>query len=269
MAETKVSRKKLTEAGGGVCLLAFTAAFISAMGLAMEFLGALGYNRYADVAQTYVFAKDAQDYIFTYDKSIITFLISITAFFILMAYRRKKKVGAELPAVLIISSAACAIKPVAFLLYALNNSEFVDLFRNSGDSRTFLAVMTVLVYALPLVSCLFLMICGLVLAIKLMGEEFRVEVPSLRFEEIVKDEDITEDLITKTEKKKTEEVIPDFEFKNSNYMPPEAAKEKEEKAVEASVVMVNESKDGKCPHCGEKLKADARFCQSCGGKIEK
>ncbi len=268
MTETKVCRKKLTESGGGVCLLAFTAAFISAMGLAMEFLGSLGYNRYSDVAQTYVFAKSAQDYIFTYDKAIITFLISITTFFILMAYRRKKKVGAELPAIIIITSGACAVKPIAFLLYALNNSEFVDLFRNSGDSRTFLAVMTVLVYALPLVSCLFLMICGLVLAIKLMGEDFRVEVPSLRFEEIVKDEDITEDLIAKTEKKKTEEVIPNFEFKNSNYMPKED-KEKEDKAIEASAVMVEKSNTEKCPHCGEKLKTDARFCQSCGEKIEK
>lgn len=44
-----------------------------------------------------------------------------------MAYRKKKKVGAEMPAIIIISSAACAVKPVTFLVYALNNSEFVDL----------------------------------------------------------------------------------------------------------------------------------------------
>lgn len=73
----KKTHKKLTEAGGGVCLLAFTAALISAMGLAMEFLGSLGYNRYADVAQTYVFAQNAYDYIFTYDKAIITFLFQL------------------------------------------------------------------------------------------------------------------------------------------------------------------------------------------------
>lgn len=268
MTETKKHTKKLTEAGGGVCLLAFTAALISAMGLAMESLGSLGYNRYADVAQTYVFAQNAYDYIFTYDKAIITFLISIITFFILMAYRRKKKVGAEMPAIIIISSAACAVKPVTFLVYALNNSEFVDLFRNSGDSRTFLAIMTVLIYALPLVSCIFLIICGLVLALKLMGEDFRVEVPSLKFEEIVKDEEKTEADMTKNEKVKSEETIPDFEFKNSNYMPKEN-KETENKAVDAYAQMVIKSEAEKCPHCGEKLKTDARFCQCCGEKIVK
>lgn len=265
MTETKIFRKKLTEAGGGVCFLAFTAVIVSAMGLAMEFLGSLGYNRYDDVSQTYVFAPDIYDYIFTYDKSIVTFLISLTVFFVLLAYRRKKKIGAELPTIMIISSVACAVKPVTFLVYALNNSEFVDLFNNAGDSKSFLAIMTVLIYALPLMSCLFIMICGIVITLKLIREDFKVEVPVMRFEKAQKD-DATETVLPAVEKPVTEEIVPDFEFKNSNYMPSES-EEPEIKAVPASAEMVNEPKNDVCPRCGEQLKPDAKFCQSCGEKI--
>lgn len=268
MTETKICKKKLTEAGGGVCLLAFTAVLISAMGLAMEYLGSLGYNRYADVAQTYVFAANVYDYIFTYDKSIITFLISITAFFILLSYRRKKKVGVELPSFLIISSLACSVKPVTFLVYVLNRSEFMDLFRNAGDSRTFLAVMSVLVYVLPLFACFFLFICGLVLFVKLLSETFTAEVPYMKYEKPEETEDDKESvIISASENNKKEEIVPDFEFVNSNYAPVDKKKITENTVEDVLHDTNAEKKENKCPHCGADLKPDAKFCQSCGGKI--
>lgn len=249
MAENKFCRKKLTESGGGICFLAFLSLLVSVMGLIMEFLGTLGYNRYSDVEQNYVFASNLSDYIFTYEKSIITAVISLITFFVFLAYRKKKKIGADFSMMLIFSSLVCAIKPLAFLVYVFNDSEFLELFSESGDSRTFLAIMTVLIHALPLISCLFLLICGLVIALKLIREDFRAEVPVLTFEKPV---------VESIEK-------PDYEVKNNNY--PQQSDEAPTNAVAVSADITPEQSERKCPACGAKLKPDAKFCQLCGEKI--
>lgn len=263
MNEVKKCRKRLTESSGGACFLAFLAMAVSAVGLALELWGTWGYNRFNDDSRDYIFAGNAFNYIFTYDKSIITFVFSLVVFCITAANRRRKRIGGEMPAFVIMMSAAISVSPAAFIVYAFSNSEVIDVFSAGSDSEVFRVVMGVLVYALPLLACLLLMICGIVIAFKLVGENYTASVPIVKAVAINSEDKLTDAIAE--DSTKSDNVI--YE-KNNNTITADKLDSLltdggDQDAVPASI----EAEPTICHACGETVRPGAKFCQKCGAKM--
>lgn len=264
MNEVKICKKKLTESGGGVCTLSFIAMIVSAAGLALEFLGTLGYTSFNDVSQNYMFANDVFSYIFTYDKSIITFVLSLTVFFAACANRRKKKIGGELPAIVILTSVACSASPIAFMVYLFDSGNLADIFSNGSDSEIFRAVMGILVYALPLLACFLLLMCGITIAAKLGGESYTVSVPIVKTVALKADDGFVENIA----KHSADALIPHHEIDHDSVVSEETAKpEPTVDIIPDAVPAVAETETVRCHDCGEMVRHNAKFCQKCGAKM--
>ncbi len=256
MTAVKSSRKKLCDAGSASCLFAFIAFFASGAGAALEFIGREIYRRefYKNEA---LFSQKWDEYFVTYQNSIVLFAVSLTVLLVCIVSRRKKKIGAEFGALITVASAAMAIAPALFV-YRLFNDSTWKLAAEGSDEARFMYIMQALVYGLPLLSGIFLFICGITLWGRNATDDFSVSCPYMKYMAEPESRDAEEQAVEKSGK--SEEVKPSFEFTNSNYMSPSD----DGGNVQAQAVI---KEAARCKGCGAELKDGAKFCQRCGEKI--
>lgn len=255
MTAVKNHRKKLCDAGTASCLFAFIALLASGAGTALEFIGREIYRREFGGAQM-LFSKEWDEYFTTYRDSIVLFAISLTVFFICLANRRKKKLGAEFGAVVTVLSAVMSAAPAIYIYRLMNDTAF-RLASDSSDEANFMYIMQALLFGLPLAAGIFLFLCGITLWGRNATDDFSVMCPCMKYMPV--SENVSSDEPVIERKEKPEEVTPSFEFENSNYMGPD------DSAGSDTMAVIKQA--ARCCGCGAELKDGAKFCQRCGERI--
>lgn len=287
MTETKTYSKKLTESGGAVCVLTFIAFLLSACGVLTEYIGVNLYNRYYTTSTDYIFAGDINTFVSVYEKPVILTLVTFTFFIVLLVSKSKKRIGGEIPSILIVSAVALAIRPAFAIADLISTGEFSATMRYASDGDKFRTVLNLSISALPIISCFLLLIAGLVLCSKLLGEDFSVQVP------ITKKVSVSP-TPAPVIKQAQPTVEPKFEYGHSNYIEPDVADsyKKDNGATPVNAVVketeVETEVDCETPNndtASEKIQADedfivcsvcntksptsSKFCQKCGAEIKR
>lgn len=268
MSENKICKKKLCDAGSASCLFAFIALLAAAAGSALEFIGREIYN--GEFGHTdKLFADNWESFIAIYEKSLIMLVMSLIVFMVCFVNKRKKKIGAEFGAAVTLLSAAMSVYPALYVYHAVTDDDFFrTVFEHINEREAdFAFAMRLLIMALPLVSGVFLFICGISLWGRNATDDFSVRCPIMKRQPL---EDVSEELNTERVQQPVQ-TTPSFEFTNSNYIAPESeqvqnADEPKPEAVSENAVI---PETARCAACGALLKPGAKFCQSCGFAVEK
>lgn len=288
MAKQKQYFKKLTYAGGSLCALSFIALLLSLAASLLEPAGVVIYNEFFDREVDHIFSPDVYTFVYIHSSAFVTAAFSAAAFFTCAGAGSKKKLGGSFAGTLIAVPLAAAVSRVFGIVEMLDDGSFSNAMSYGSDGDKFRAVLSLLEFALPLVACFLLFIGGLVLAGRLMGEDFFAEIP-LRVKGSpenaaapVPAPDVSEqpqpyiqpDVTAQFRKPDgAEPVMAHAEPQRTAQ--PEIAGQSEQTPVQTEAVLPeaerseqrSAAEEPKCPHCGSELKEGARFCSVCGKQV--
>lgn len=269
MSAAKVCRKKLCDAGTAACIFSFVALLASAAGCALEFAGSEIYRMEFGDYNSKLFVDKCEEYFAAYENSVTSFVLAAAVFIICVINRKRKKIGAEMGALVTLVSAAAAIAPALYVYnYLEQDSTFRKMIEENGTNEMqFMYVMQILMYALPLLACVFLFLCGITLWGRNATDSFLVNCPVMKMQPVHMPEDYMEVKV----QSKPEETAPSFEFTNSNYTAPEPSAIQSAQDISVPPEQSAETvipDTPRCLKCGAVLKNGAKFCQRCGTKIE-
>lgn len=290
-------KKKLTYGGGFPLVMSILALVLSIVAAAQEYIFRFAYNALFDEERDKVFVKSVIGY-FTMEKDSVSvirlytekaFILAIISFVVLvvlMSARKKKKLGGAEAGFMIFAGIACAIEPVMYIAHFFSNG-VKDGLSDDNDGARFRCLYGLVMYALPLLICVFLIIIGLAIAIRLGHESFAVELEVHNKPEVLGEapvmpvqDDFVPLNITPTQEHPVAPVAESFAQPVNNSFTavaepapviPEAIREQpSEPVVEQIVEPVIENKPTVtiCPMCGKELALGAKFCKFCGAKIQ-
>lgn len=242
----KIYTKKLTYAGMSLCLLSFFAFILSAAGALADPVGKLVYNNVFTNKIDFLFTPDIFAYVNTYGLSCALAIFSLVAFFTSARAKGKKKLDGAFAGFLILFPLVVMITKGIMIYYVTVKGHFSNAITMGYDNDKFRVALSLADDVLPFIAAFLLFIGGLVIAGRLMGEDFAVEIPVA-----AKTPDNAEPVMSQSV---VEPEIP------QQTEPTEPPAETDEQPVEQTA-------PEKCPHCGSELKSGAKFCSVCGNKV--
>lgn len=246
----KIYTKKLTYAGMSLCLLSFFAFILSAAGALADPVGKLVYNNVFANKIDFLFTPDIFAYVNTYGLSCALAIFSLVAFFT--------------------SARAKGI----MIYYVTVKGHFSNAITMGYDNDKFRVALSLADDVLPFIAAFLLFIGGLVIAGRLMGEDFAVEIPVA-----AKTPDNAPAPIPMTTPQEQSFAQPDMsQFRkpdnaepvmSQSVVEPEIPQQTEpiEPPTETAEQPAEQTAPEKCPHCGSELKSGAKFCSVCGNKV--
>ena len=255
----KIYTKKLTYAGMSLCLLSFFAFILSAAGALADPVGKLVYNN--------VFTNKI-DFLFTPD------IFSLVAFFTSARAKGKKKLDGAFAGFLILFPLVVMITKGIMIYYVTVKGHFSNAITMGYDNDKFRVALSLADDVLPFIAAFLLFIGGLVIAGRLMGEDFAVEIPVA-----AKTPDNAPAPIPMTTPQEQSFAQPDMsQFRkpdnaepvmSQSVVEPEIPQQTEpiEPPTETTEQPAWQTAPEKCPHCGSELKSGAKFCSVCGNKV--
>lgn len=249
-----VRKKKLTNAGTGVCVLTFIGFIFALIGSLEEFIAVFIYNiKFSEDIDKF-FATDFSTYLNVYERPLSLALISLIFFIIFSVSKRKKSVGYSTGILCMVIPVVYSIVPIINLISFIKKDYFMDYLDSGLTKNAFVVYFQLALYLLSLGACFFLLIAGLVVCARLAGEKFAAEVPYLE--------------------KNYNNVQPVFAQQDQYVQMPSADMGYTAENVNTSTVNNNQTDFAfastpaeKCPNCGAELKTNAKFCSVCGQKI--
>lgn len=169
-------KKKLTNSGGGVCFMTCIAALFALCAAAGDLLAGLLYTQFFS-RQIYDMSPDPIDFAYDSSANIAMAVFALVMMFWAFSASKAKRMGREFGWVNIFMSLALCISP-AVKLYRLLGTDFFDkYFKTNYDSDKFAGAVSLGKIGLPLVAGLLLLLSGIIVAARVGGEDFAVEVP--------------------------------------------------------------------------------------------
>ncbi len=286
MTKQKQYVKKFTYAGGSLCALSFIALLLSIAASLLEPAGVLIYNQCFDREVDYIFSPDVYTFVYIHSAAFVIAAFSAAAFFTCASAKSKKKLGGSFAGALIVVPFAGAASKAFGIVEMLNDGSFNDAMSYGSDGDKFRAVLSLLEFALPLVACFLLFIGGIVLAGRLMGEDFYVEIP-VRAKKVpdqaaepipapvqnVSDQPqpyIQPDMTAQYRKPDGAEPVMAQVEPQQQTDQPELTEQSEQTPAQTEPAQTEQSEteqSRKCPHCGSELKESAKFCSVCGKQV--
>lgn len=242
----KIYTKKLTYAGMSLCLLSFFAFILSAAGALADPVGKLVYNNVFTNKIDFLFTPDIFAYVNTYGLSCALAIFSLVAFFTSARAKGKKKLDGAFAGFLILFPFVVMITKGIMIYYVTVKGHFSNAITMGYDNDKFRVALSLADDVLPFIAAFLLFIGGLVIAGRLMGEDFAVEIPVA-----AKTSDNAEPVMSQSV------VEPEIPQQTEPIEPP----------TETAEQPVEQTAPEKCPHCGSELKSGAKFCSVCGNKI--
>ena len=256
--------KKMTNSTTLLCVFSIIALFFGAVGAAFDPLATLIHNAVFkhDVDSLFMYGNDTIDkltwYFNIYGSSVFMAVLSLVVMILLFKNKGKKNLSSSTASLIIFSTIAALPFPVIGMISELTNN--ISKIRSSDTDQTvFLKVCQLLVFCIPLVAGFFLLISGLLLALRLSGETYTVEI------------------------ERVEKVAPANEFipqqmqnqpiQNQFAQPDMNSFINPEPAAPVAPILQPTAPDSEpavkmCPHCGAQLKsATAKFCSTCGQQV--
>lgn len=268
----KIYTKKLTYAGMSLCLLSFFAFILSAAGALADPVGKLVYNNVFTNKIDFMFTPDIFAYVNIYGLSCALVIFSLVAFFTSARAKGKKKLDGAFAGFLILFPLVVMITKGIMIYYVMVKGHFSNAITRGYDNDKFRVALSLADDVLPFIAAFLLFIGGLVIAGRLMGEDFAVEIPVA-----AKTPDSTPAPIPMAAPQEQSFVQPDItQFrKPDNAEPvmsqgvtePEISHEIPQQTEVAEPATAEQLAAEKCPHCGSELKNGAKFCSVCGNKI--
>ncbi len=270
----KIYTKKLTYAGMSLCLLSFFAFILSAAGALADPVGKLIYNNVFTNKIDFMFTPDIFAYVNIYGLSCALVIFSLVVFFTCARAKGKKKLDGAFAGFLILFPLVVMITKGVMIYYVLVKGHFSNAITMGYDNDKFRVALSLADDVLPFIAAFLLFIGGLVIAGRLMGEDFAVEIPVA-----AKAPENTPAPIPMAMPQEQSFAQPDMsQFrKPDNAEPvmsqsvtePEQAEPTEAPTDTADVTEqpVWQTTPEKCPHCGSDLKSGAKFCSVCGNKV--
>lgn len=280
MSNEKNYKKKLTDAGVGVCVLTFISLVIAIVGTMLEFIATSGYNQYFGDYKSYILVDDFYSFVCTYERSIILTAITFILFISALSAVRKKKLGWEFPAMSIIMSIVLAVQPIMTIAKIVSAGEFSKAWNSNIDESKVEALLDLSVSVFPVFSCFFLLIAGLTSLGRFMGEDFGAKVP------ITKKVSVMPENVANSQEQNSDNQLPqpnsairedDLSTSNGKYVygfqenaSAVTVPNKDEIVNEdaPSEIIAQDENKCKCEYCGAEVSADAKFCGTCGKNIE-
>lgn len=242
----KIYTKKLTYAGMSLCLLSFFAFILSAAGALADPVGKLVYNNVFTNKIDFLFTPDIFAYVNTYGLSCALAIFSLVAFFTSARAKGKKKLDGAFAGFLILFPLVVMITKGIMIYYVTVKGHFSNAITMGYDNDKFRVALSLADDVLPFIAAFLLFIGGLVIAGRLMGEDFAVEIPVA-----AKTPDNAEPVMSQSV------VEPEIPQQTEPIEPP----------TETAEQPVEQTAPEKCPHCGSELKSGAKFCSVCGNKV--
>ena len=257
--------KKMTNSTTLMCVFSIIALVLGAIGAAFDPLATLIHNAVFSHDVDYMFLYDTNKtiskltfYFTIYGSSVFMAVLALVVMILLFKNKGKKNLSSS-TASLIIFSVIGAL-PLSLFGMIGELTESISKIRSSDTDQTvFLKVCELLVYCIPLLSAFFLLLTGLLLALRLSGESYSVAV------------------------ERVEKVAPANEFipqqmqnqpiQNQFAQPDMNSFRQPEPAAPVAPVLQPTAPDSEpavkmCPHCGAQLKsATAKFCSTCGQQV--
>ncbi len=271
---TKIVRKKLTDAGAASCVFSFLAMLAAVCGTLAEFIGTQICSEMIGQDTDHILAGTPLQYFAVYGGCVTMAAVSLTVFVICAACRRKKKLGAEFGGILAVFSLTFGAFMAARSLYMYNDLKGT-LDMSFGDFRDFYSLMILLSTALPLISCLLLFLCGLLLWGRAVTDDFAVKCPVMVRQPAEPVDNDEEPAYGGKGQKTADEIAPSIEYTNSNYQKEQLFKTQENddppaEQTDAEVqkpIIPNLPEMMLCPDCGTKNRIGVKFCRGCGHKF--
>lgn len=242
----KIYTKKLTYAGMSLCLLSFFAFILSAAGALADPVGKLVYNNVFTNKIDFLFTPDIFAYVNTYGLSCALAIFSLVAFFTSARAKGKKKLDGAFAGFLILFPLVVMITKGIMIYYVTVKGHFSNAITMGYDNDKFRVALSLADDVLPFIAAFLLFIGGLVIAGRLMGEDFAVEIPVA-----AKTPDNAEPVMSQSV------VEPEIPQQTEPIEPP----------TETTEQPAWQTAPEKCPHCGSELKSGAKFCSVCGNKV--
>ena len=160
------------------------------------------------------------------------------------------------------------------IYYVTVKGHFSNAITMGYDNDKFRVALSLADDVLPFIAAFLLFIGGLVIAGRLMGEDFAVEIPVA-----AKTPDNATAPIPMTTPQEQSFAQPDMsQFRkpdnaepvmSQSVVEPEIPQQTEpiEPPTETAEQPVEQTAPEKCPHCGSELKSGAKFCSVCGNKV--
>lgn len=269
----KIYTKKLTYAGMSLCLLSFFAFILSAAGALADPVGKLVYNNIFKNKIDFMFTPDIFAYVNIYGLSCALVIFSLVAFFTSARAKGKKKLDGAFAGFLILFPLVVMITKGIMIYYVMVKGHFSNAITRGYDNDKFRVALSLADDVLPFIAAFLLFIGGLVIAGRLMGEDFAVEIPVA-----AKTPDSTPAPIPMAAPQEQSFVQPDItQFRKPDNAEPVMSQGVTEPEISQEIPQQTEvaepadtaeqSAVEKCPHCGSELKSGAKFCSVCGNKI--
>lgn len=269
----KIYTKKLTYAGMSLCLLSFFAFILSAAGALADPVGKLVYNNIFKNKIDFMFTPDIFAYVNIYGLSCALVIFSLVAFFTSARAKGKKKLDGAFAGFLILFPLVVMITKGIMIYYVMVKGHFSNAITRGYDNDKFRVALSLADDVLPFIAAFLLFIGGLVIAGRLMGEDFAVEIPVA-----AKTPDSTPAPIPMAAPQEQSFVQPDItQFRKPDNAEPVMSQGVTESEISQEIPQQTEVAEPadvaeqpaaeKCPHCGSELKSGAKFCSVCGNKI--
>ena len=266
----KIYRKKMTNSGGGVCVLTGLAAVFALCASAGDYIAGAVYTQFYK-KQVYDMSFDVMKYIENYRAAFVMAVFALIMFIWALTAAKGKKMGREFGWTGILMGLCLSIEPALAVWEKLEGSLISDYFKTDYDSDKFRGSVELAKDGLPVLAGLFILLAGLAVVIKVSGEDFMAEVPRAdkKSEKSAKGEEGD----ARGFGGGTQEVQGlTGETKPATYSGTAEEAVVSEMAGE-SVGGVSQDKSAKkatvnlCPQCGELVGADELFCSNCGHKM--
>ena len=265
----KVYRKKLTNSGGGVCVLTGLAAVFALCAAAGDHLAGVVYAQFYK-RQVYDMSFDPLELIEGRRCAIVTAVFALIMFIWALTAAKGKKMGREFGWTGIFMGLSLSIEPVLDLWRKLEGSFISNHFRTDYDSDKFRGAVELAKSGLPMLACVFIMLAGLAVLIKAGGEDFVLEAPRAGRKQKSSDDDSArsfgegtqevQGLTGETKPATYSEKPADAEEVPATEPATEAKTMTWEKPAKKPTVNL-------CPECGELVGVDELFCSNCGHKM--
>ena len=168
----KIYTKKLTYAGMSLCLLSFFAFILLAAGALADPVGKLVYNNVFTNKIDFLFTPDIFAYVNTYGLSCALAIFSLVAFFTSARAKGKKKLDGAFAGFLILFPLVVMITKGIMIYYVTVKGHFSNAITMGYDNDKFRVALSLADDVLPFIAAFLLFIGGLVIAGRLMGEDF-------------------------------------------------------------------------------------------------
>lgn len=175
MAEQKKVYKKLTSASGFIRLLSIVCFVLCVLTLVLEPVGKLIYNSIFENDIKFLVVSGYRSYFNAFQHTMILCVLSLALIVAAFSSKTKKNIGQGFSALMVLVPLVSSIYPLIGLIDYFSDGVFKD-YMNGADNLKFKGISILLVYLIPLFAALMLVLCGVILSCKNLGEKKPAEV---------------------------------------------------------------------------------------------